>query len=157
MSTEAIIEQSFDYTDLNQIDPSQQSLPTDMYTLKILKAELTSGNSKSSGKPYQCVSMTMSVTDHPDCSGRRLWERFFPGDFGLKSMRRIMDATGIVQVPGTPITEWLKELSVTQPTFKVQVQQVEDRDYKTGDPRSYDFKGDVAKVNKISWFNVIPA
>lgn len=157
MSTDTMTMESFEYADLNAIDPSQQTLPTDMYTLKILKAEMINGTNKATGAPYSCVSFTFGVTDHPDYSGRRLWERVFPGNFGLKTMRRIMDATGVTQVPGTPITEWLQALCVEQPCIKVQVKQEQDLDWKTKEPRSLDFEGKPALKNSLNLFQILPA
>lgn len=147
---------SFDYVNLSEVDPTQKALEEGFYTLKILKAAVQKGIGKTSNKPYECASFTFAVQDHPSASGRRLWERFFANDYHLKAMRRIMDNTGVEQIPGQPLADWLEELSTVQPTFKVKIDLVEDRD-RDGNPRSFDFKGDVAKVSKINWWQVQPA
>lgn len=147
---------SFDYVDLNEVDPRMERLPEGTYTLQILSAELQSGESRSTGKPWQCVLMRFAVAGEGKFVGRRLTERFFTSEFSLKALRRIMDATGIRQEPGQPISEWLRELSIQQPLIKVQVGLEEERDPITKEPR-LDYKGDVAKRNVISWYNVFPA
>ena len=147
--------QSWQYVDLNEIDPNVQPLPEGVYTLKVLRAEHKEGIGKTSGKAYEQVKFALAVTDHEDYSGRRLWEAFFPGNYGAKAMRRIADATGIMQEPGTTLIDWLVVLSEKQPTFKVPISQVEDLD-KDGKARSFDVKGNPAKVNKINWFAVQP-
>jgi hypothetical protein len=142
---------AFEYVNLNEIDPRQAKLPTGVYTLKILKAEFVKGISKAKGTEYTCASFAFAVTNDETFTGRRLFERFFPGNFGLKAMRRIMDATGVQQVPGTHISEWLTELQTLQPEFKVMVQLIEDPRGEAGPD------GTVDKVNKINWFEVQPA
>ena len=141
---------------LSEVDPNQQVLPQDLYTLKILKAEKKDGVSKSTGKDYSMVKMIFAVVDHPEFSGRRLYDSFFPNPGGLKALRRVMDATGIAQVAGEPLTDWLKQLSVEQPTFKTFI-KVEDDVDKNGDALSLDFKGETAKRNRINWYQVQPA
>jgi len=150
--------ESFDYVNLAEIDPNQELLPANMYTLKILKAELKSGVSKATNEPYTNASFTFAVQDDPTYSGRRLWESFWPNSFGLKALRRIMDATGIQQAPGQPLEEWLKDLSIQQPTFKVPVKNEEDIDYKTKKPRSFGPDGVTpARKNSLNVFNIVPA
>lgn len=146
----------FDYVDLNEVDPRLERLPEDTYTLQILSAELQSGESRTTGKPWQCVAMRFAVTGEGKFVGRRLVERFFTNDYSLKALRRIMDATGIRQEPGQPLSEWLKELTIQQPQIKVQIRLEDDRDYITKEPR-LDYKGEVAKRNVIVWSNVFPA
>ena len=147
---------SFRYTDLNEIDPSNQALPEDVYTVKVLSAQYVEGIGKTSGQPYEMVKFFLAITDHENYSGRRLWESFFPGNYGAKAMRRIADATGLMQEPGTSLIDWLAVLTEKQPTFKIPVQVVEDLD-KDGKARSLDIKGNPAKINKLNWFNVQPA
>lgn len=148
--------ETFDYVQLSEVDPSQQVLPPDVYTLKILKANLKSGIGKESGNPYQLTNLAMAVTNHPDFAGRRLYESFFPSDFSKKALRRIMDATGIQQEPNQTFAEWLEALTAAQPEFRVKVNLVEDRD-RAGNARSTNAKGECATINKIVWFEVHPA
>jgi hypothetical protein len=143
----------FDYVNLAEVDPSQQPLPTDVYELKIVKAGIESGISKTTGKPYECVSFGFAVTNSDKFSGRRLWERFFGGEFGLKAMRRIMDATGVPQEGS--LADWLKELMTVQPTFKVTITEIDDVDRLTGQVKLGP-TGKPMKASKINWYNVLP-
>lgn len=130
---------AFDYLDLNEIDPTTRPLPEAVYTLQILDAKQQSGVGKASGKPYTCIVMSLAVVNHPEYSGRRLWERFFPNDFHKKALRRLMDATGVEQTPGEPIISWLERLTMEKPEFNALV--------KTKDEDN----------NVINWYNVSPA
>jgi hypothetical protein len=145
----------FDYVSLAEIDPSQQPLPTDVYELKIVKAAIERGVSKTTNKPYECVSFGFAVTNSEKYSGRRVWERFFGGEFGLKAMRRIMDATGVPQV-GT-LEDWLKELATIQPTFKVTISEIDEVDRLTKQVVINPVTGKPQKTNKVNWYNVVPA
>ena len=151
-------DQSFDYVNLAEVDPNQESLPEGVYTFKILKAELKEGVGKTSGKPYSCVNMALAIADHPTFAGRRIWETFFPNTYGLKALRRIQDATGVLQAPGQPLVEWLAALSQTQPEFKTFLKQEPDIDRATGNPRSYGPDGITAAIkNAINAFQIVPA
>ena len=116
---------TFDYVDLNQIDPSFSTLPEDMYTLRILKAEKLSYAKKLNGVPTgedgQRLSIQLSVVDHPSLSGRRLFESLFPSNFTFRVLRRIADNTGIQQEPGEPLEVWFQRLTESQPALKLKV------------------------------------
>ena len=86
-----------------------------------------------------------------------MYESFFPSDFSKKALRRIMDATGIQQEPGQSFGEWLEALQLAQPTFRVAIKLQEDRDRETGLPRSTNYKGECASINKFNWFEISPA
>lgn len=146
----------FEYVDLREVDPSPEKLPDNVYEVQVVKAELQSGVSKSTGKPYQRVQFTLAVQNDPQFAGRRLFESLFPNDYGLKALRRIMDATGIEQKPGQPLTEWLNELRLSQASFKVHVRLEDDIDYATKEPR-IGVNGEPAKRNTVNWFRVMPA
>lgn len=114
----------FDYVDLNDIDPNFSPIPEEMYTLKILKAEKKDFNYKQGAKAGQAGQMLkfhLAVADHPEHSGRRLFPSLFPSNFTFRALRRLADATGIQQEPGTGIEQWLADLSEVQPMFKAKV------------------------------------
>lgn len=146
---------TFDYVDLNEIDPNPDLLPEGMYELRVVRAELRSGVSQRTGDPYQAISLSLAVVNHDQYTGRRVFETLFPNANGLKALRRLMDATGIQQQPGEPVVEWLQRLVTEQAQFKALVREIEERDPITKQPR---MEGDrVVKRNAISWFKVMPA
>ncbi len=149
MSTAVADTVGFEYVDLNEIDPTIKPLTKDFYNLKILKAELKSTTYKTgdkTGQPLQFVKFTLAIVDHPDFSGRRVFPKpLFEGQSTFKKLRKVMDATGVAQEPGTPLDAWLAVLSEAQPTFKAQVTQVLDR----RDPNVLD--------NDVNWWEVAPA
>jgi len=155
--------EGFSYVDLNEVDPSFKPLPTDFYSLKILKAELKSFNYKKTtanhiaGDPGEFVKFQLAVTDHPEYSGRRIFESLFFGRRELRGLRLLMDATGVVQSPGSPMEEWLKSLSEVQPVFRTKVECKPDIN-KDGTPRSIDPKTGLPQdINVVKWTEVIPA
>lgn len=149
-------ENSFEYVNLNEIDPNMQVVPEGMYTFKVLKAELRKGISKTTNEPYELVNMTIAIQDDDNFSGRRMYESFFKGDSSLKQLRKIMDATGVNQAPGTPLTDWLVELDTIQPTFKAAVRHRLDVD-KNGEAKSLDYKGNPTTLAKINFWSVVPS
>lgn len=146
----------FDYVDLNLIDPEPEKLPAGMYTVQLAKAELQSGVSQRTGKPFQRITIQLVVQDDERFAGRRLFESLFAGEYGIKALRRIMDATGIQQQPGEPVAEWLKRVALERPSFKVMVRLEDDKDYATGEVR-IGADGQPAKRNSVNWYQVVPA
>lgn len=145
---------NFEVVDLNEIDPSPDLLPEAMYNLRVIRAELRSGISQRTGEPYQAISLTLAVVDHDQYAGRRIFETIFPNVNSLKALRRLMDATGVQQQPGEPITDWLQRLVTEQAQFRGLVRELEERDPVTKAPK---MDGDrVIKRNAINWFRVMP-
>jgi hypothetical protein len=133
--------QDWKHIDLKDVDPNFTLLPgPEIYSLRITKAELAAyiarktTASQEAGQEVPYVKLTLTVVDHPNFTGRKLWESLFPGDFGYKTGRRIMEATGVNQT-GT-MEEWLTELTSVQPVIKVLVDQVPDqfKSTSTGKP-----------------------
>lgn len=112
---------TFDHVDLNQIDPNFSTLPQDMYTLRILKAEKRTYAKKDGSGDGQFMSFNFAVVDHPTLSGRRFYDSLFPSNYAFRVLRRIADFTGIQQNAGEPLEEWLKTLTETQPLIKMLV------------------------------------
>jgi hypothetical protein len=120
----------FDYVDLNEIDPSFAPIPEDMYTLNILKAEKKDFEYKKGdkiGQQGQLLKFQLAVAEHPELSGRRLFESLFPSSFVFRVLRRVADVTGVTQEVGSPLESWLEQLSEVQPSFKVMVEYKKDR------------------------------
>jgi len=140
----------FDYVDLNEVDPNQTKIPENAYTLKVLNAELINGISKKSGEPYKRVDFTFAIVDDETFSGRRLWDSLFQNESSLKRLRRLMDATGVQQTPGTTLSEWLKELTLYQPSFKAEVTL-------RVDPRQTVAAGvEPEKINRVNLWSAVP-
>jgi hypothetical protein len=153
----------FDYVSLAEIDLSANSIyPEGVYTLKIMKAEQKDRPVYVDGQKTEATkkvaSFQFAITNHDTLNGRRLFDNFQPTQFSLKAMARIANATGVHQVPGTPLSEWLGELSIVQPEFRVKVQVQNQKDPNSG------FKSDLVgpdgkaiPENRINWFEVMAA
>lgn len=151
---------SFDYVDLNQIDPSVKPVDQGVYTLKILKAEKKT--SKAGDKEF--IKFDLAITNDQNFSGRRLWPTLFPSDFTFKTLRKLMDVTGVAQDPGTDLGDWLKTLSEVQPEFKTLIRTYEDRKFvkgdkgiPTGEVRNFKPDSTPEVVNAINWMEIHPA
>ena len=141
---------TFDYVFLGDVDPNFTPVPDGAYNLRVVKsglAEITYRRGKKAGQVGQAIKMTFAVTDDPDYSGRRIFETLFPGDFALRSLRRLMDATGVQQQPDEALAEWLPRLAVEAATFRVPVSSKDGTD-ASGNP---------TKNNVIAWNSVSPA
>lgn len=158
--------EGFEYTDLNEVDPNFKAIDQDFYNLKILKAELKEYTRKKDTKYHKAgeidkyVKFTLAVTAHPNYSGRRLFESLFFGGSATRTLRKIQDFTGVQQVPGSPLADWLVLLSETQPVFKTQVLKIEDREGFNHDGPVKNFETDgvtPAKVNVVNWKEVVAA
>jgi hypothetical protein len=145
--------EGFSYVDLNEVDPTFKPLPTNFYQLKVLKAEVKSWAKNEKSGEY--VKFQLAVVNHPEYSGRRLFESLFFSKKALRSLRLLMDATGISQVPGSPIEEWLRSLTELQPEFKTKVECLPDLDYK-GNVKSIDPKtGQPMLINVVKWSETV--
>jgi hypothetical protein len=153
---------AFRYADLKDVDPNFTLLDgPEVYSFRITKAELTSYTAKTTNKNQTAgdevdyVKLTLTVTNHPKFSGRKLWEPLFPGDFSLKTLKRIEEATGIVQTGS--MESWLAEVSQIQPTIKAQVDQVPDlmKEPGTGNmipnPKTVKSDGTAGLKNVVNW------
>ena len=149
---------SFTHANLNEIDPSFDCIPEDMYTLKILKVELKDfaykeGNKKGIpvGTPGQYIKFNLAVTDHEKFAGRRVFPTLFPNAYSLKVLRRLADKTGVPQEPEEPLDGWLARMSEIQPEFKTKVEFAKDREGKV-------LMNDYGKPadNAVDWRTILP-
>lgn len=149
-----------DYQDLNEIDPNYSTLPQDVYTLKVLNAEIKPikyQRGAKAGTEGEVIKFQFAVTQHPTLSGRQIYVSFFPSEFVFKGLRRIMDATGVRQSPGSPLSEWLTALKEAGSTFKGLVIEKPDVDFKTGEARALDNKGNPVNKNELNLKEISPA
>lgn len=147
----------FDYVNLHDVDPNFTLLDgPEMYSLRITKAELptyvakTTNKNQTIGDLVKYVKLTFTVTDHPKFTGRKHWESLFFSDFTLKTLRRIMEATGIDQTGS--LEEWFALVSQIQPVVKLQIDQVPDvnRD-GTPNPQTVNPDGTPRSKNVVNW------
>ena len=151
--------ETFDWVDLNEVDPTDRPVPRDTYTLKVLsinKKKFTYKNpSKTAnvGDEGEFISLKMAVTDHPEYAGRKFTESLFMRRTTLQILRRIADATGIMQTPGTALDEWFAQVNEVQPEFKVPVIVVPDTE-RDGKPKLDLATGKPLDKNIILWKEV---
>lgn len=139
--TEAV--NSFEYVHLDQIDPSFETLPTDFYNLKIVTAEMKEfDKTATGGSKGKFIKLGLAVTGHAKYSGRRVWQTLFPNDFTFRILRRVQDATGVNQDANETLEQWVTKLGKIGPTLKLQVVEVPDVLFKTGEPNPRTVKAD---------------
>ena len=136
---------TFEYVDLDTIDPSFKAIPQDVYTLVPIKAEIKEFTYKSGerkGQTGQRVAFQLAVTDHPQYAGRRVFATLFAGDFAFRTCRRISDTTGVPQ--NGSFRDWLAAYTESKAPFKIMV---------TTKPKA-DGSGD---DNDVDWKTLAPA
>lgn len=144
----------FVYTDLNEVDPNFKPVPEGTYTYQVLSVEAKEFKYKNTTQYHQAgdtgsyAKLVLGITDHPDHSGRRVFETLFSGPRELRILRRLMDATGVQQTPGAPLTEWFVALTEEKPRFTAPLLVSEETNNKTGETSS---------VNRVDWRGLAPA
>lgn len=150
---------SFEYVFLGDVDLTFKAIPKDVYTLQVSGAaikDITYGKGEKKGTTGQVAKLQLTVVDHPEYSGRRLFETVFPDDNGFRNLRRLQDSTGVVQAQNEPLPVWLERLNEVKPTFKVSVDQVQAKDFTTKLPR-VDEAGAPVMENRVIWKEAVPA
>ena len=154
--------QGFEYVDLKEVDPNFQAVPDGFYNLKVIKAfikEFTYGpTAKKAGQTGQIAKFQFAVIDEGSpARGRRLFDGFFADARGLADMRRIMDASGVLQDDGESLAMWLEKLVAQGAEVKTRVAVVPAVDFKTRQPRVDPLSGKPIMDNKIYWKEAQPA
>lgn len=140
---------TFDYLKLQEVDPNFTPVPRDVYTLKIVgtkTAPYTVKNGERAGEEGQRIEFQFGIVGHPTETGRKLYHSFFPGVFAQKALRRIMDATGVVQGDDMDFKAWLELIAQEQPEARYLVEVVDSKDKN----------GNVVKANQINFKEVHP-
>lgn len=134
--------QSWEYINVNDVDPNFTAIPDDFYNLRIIQAELkTFDKTATGGTKGSLVKLGFAITNHPSLSGRRVYpDGMFLNDFNQKALRRISDATGVQQTGDFPA--FLKKLAAVGPVVKLKVETVPDVNFKTGAPNPFNMKPD---------------
>ncbi len=141
--------ESFAHANLNEIDPNWTPVPDDRYKLQIQSMTLHTfeyKNGPSAGTTGERIAVRLAIVEHPEFSGRVLWDNFWLKESDFKSMRKIMDATGIPQ--DGDIQGWLEAITQEQPVVDVFVSVVEETNRQTGNTEP---------TNKVVWREVQPA
>lgn len=109
----------FEYVNLNEIDPTLKPVPAASYKQRLVKTSVINGIGKNSGKPYTRFEVQTQIIDHPQQGGRAVFGSLFPsGQKEMRFLRRLMDATGVVQSEGEPLGEWFGRLATDKPEFQ---------------------------------------
>jgi len=146
---------NFDFVDLRTVDPNYTAIPEDVYTLKVIKLQLTktSGQNGKAIKPY--VKGRFAVTNNDKHSARTLFHNFWniqdAGSRDAKDLRKLADVTG-VQQDGS-FTGWLETMTQVQPNFKAFVKQIQAKDFTTREAR-FNVDGTPVLENQIDFRNV---
>jgi hypothetical protein len=151
---------SFDYVFLGDIDLSYKPIPAGVYTLQVVSSgtkEFEYKKGEKAGTKGSKLNMQFAVTDHDEYSGRRVFAGFFPNDFDLRSLRRLQDATGVLQEEGEPLTEWAARLAEIKPTFKIPVLLTNAKDFSRKGQDRLDENGNPILENTLNWKEVQPA
>jgi len=160
LSIAATEEVGFEYVDLNEVDPSFKPIPPSIYTLRVLKAErkaFTYKTGDKAGTEGSYVKFQLAITDDPSYSGRRLFPALFSNARAFRGLRKLMDATGIQQEPGTTLDVWLAALTEAQPTYKQKVKYAAKYNKETKQEEVVlNDKGEPAD-NDVDWNEIQPA
>jgi hypothetical protein len=145
---------NFEYFNLNDIDPTFHAIETGIYGFRVNKMEyktVVPKSGKNQGVEVPLIQGNFTVINHDQFSGRRLRHTFWlTNTFDQKSLRRLMDATGILQEPGEPLSAYVERFSAAEPPaeFKTYVVKVtKEEDPLTGKP---------GEDNEMKWNNVQP-
>ena len=149
----------FEHVHLNEVDPTFDVVPDDVYQLKFLKGEVLDfeykpGNKKGipAGTVGQRIKLSLMITNNDQFAGRRIWATLFPSNFTLKVLRRLSDRVGIPQEAGEDLPAWLERMSEIQPEFRTKVEASKDREGKV-------VLNDYGKPaeNAVDWRTLLPA
>lgn len=148
------VETSFDHVDLKNVDPNFTPVPMGEYTLQVVKAErkefvYKKANPVSGTKPGDTgnyISMSFAITDDDNFSGRRIFSTLFSGEGTFRNLRRLMDATGVIQEDGEGLIEWVERLGAANAVFKATVEVIQEKDAT----------GELVPKNAVSWKTLAP-
>lgn len=130
MTTMSETQTGFDHINLNEVDPSAQSVPDATYNFQVAGVEKkTYTNEKGSG---EYISVRFAITDTENYNGRSFFQTLFPGKGTAKQLRLLMDSTGVPQEAGTPIDEWLKEVQTSGARFSCALKTADELDKRDG-------------------------
>jgi hypothetical protein len=147
---------SFSRTNLNDVDPNFTTVNEGTYSLRVVKADLTAFVNSKTGEDSERVNLGLTIFNHPEYSGRRIWETLWEGAFGLRAMRKIMDASGVAQSSDEELASWLERTIVEKAEFKAFVSNEEDLIKGTPNPRTVKPDGSASLINRVDWKTIAP-
>lgn len=145
-ATEQVV--SFEHVNLNQVDPSSNTITPGDYNLMVADAGIktfTYSKGKNAGSEGSRTEFKFVITDSESFSGKTIYQSLFAGNGTLKQLRRIADATGISQ-EGT-FEEWLVALKDGRAKFNAPVQIVDGTDKE----------GNARKEPKVNLWEIAPS
>lgn len=130
MTTMSENQVGFDHINLNEVDPSAQSVPDGTYNFQVAGVQKkTYKNEKGEG---EYISVRFAITDTENYNGRSFFASLFPNKGTAKQLRLIMDSTGVGQESGTPIDEWLTEVQQSGARFACELKTAPEFDKRDG-------------------------
>ena len=124
----------FEHIIIMQIDPTFKPIDEGFYTLQVNKLTPKTGVAKSgknSGKPYMFLNGSFTVVNDENFSGRKLWKSFWASNpVDLKDLRRLADATGVVQEAGQTLSEYAAVYETLNPPAQFKVFVGTENDYR---------------------------
>jgi len=147
---------TFDHVDLKQIDPNIEPINGGVYSLRVTDAKMV--EYEKEGNKNKRISFSFTVFNDSTYAGRRVFTSLFEGEFALKALRRLMDATGIVKETDETLESWLDKLVTERAEFRTSIDRLPDVHYKTGLPNPNNVKpdGTPGDKNEVNWFRLAP-
>lgn len=138
------IAEEFDYVNLSEVDPNAKAVAEGFYKVRVTGAAVKPFTAKSgpnAGKPGVRYEFKVQVAEDGPARGRVIFDSLFHGEGALRAMRRLMDASGVPQEDGEPISEYLPRLAKESPEvrYKITVKKENDRDGQPVDRNRIDF------------------
>ena len=127
------VPEDFEYVSLSEIDPNAKPIAEAMYNTRVQSiktVDYVTKNGKNAGKPGRRYEFRLQVTEDGPARGRVVFDSLFHGEGAFRALRRLMDATGIPQDNGEPLSEYLTRVAAEQPEvkYKITVKTEKDRD-----------------------------
>lgn len=134
----------FEYINLSAVDPTAKPIPEGFYAGRVTGAaakDFITKSGKNIGKPGRRYEFKFQITEDGPARGRVVFDSLFHGEGALRAMRRLMDASGVPQDDGEPLSEYLTRLAKEQPEvkYKITVKSELDRDQQPVDRNRVDF------------------
>ncbi len=144
--------EGFEHINLADIDDSAKPIDENVYTLEVNKLEpqyikINKASSPFCGQEILVLKGSYTVVDDEKYSGRKLWQDFWTNqDYALKSLKKQMNATGVLQTPGETLSDYARQFALLNPPARFQAKVTKGP--KFGDPDT--------TVNSINLFSARP-
>ena len=123
----------FQDMNLAEINPDLAPVPDGLYKMRVVDAKIEPFSYKKdnpeknirAGDESTYVKLGFVIFDDPDQAGRKLYQTIFQDVKAARSLRLLMDATGVQQT--ATLTEWLQDLVNQRAEFTGPVSSFTDR------------------------------